>query len=126
MIDYHDILLPFIEKINSLPDRKAYASRTILCYTPNGILSPIVIELSLPPSPPSPSNKRVFTHGHDATTHWIWKLAKAHVCSNDAGIHQLVNHWYDRNAHPGFNFWNFGSIFDQRCNILLENFSFGL
>ncbi|XP_022881763.1 lipoxygenase 6, chloroplastic [Olea europaea var. sylvestris] len=98
MIDYHDILLPFIEKINSLPDRKAYASRTILCYTPNGILSPIVIELSLPPSPSSPSNKRVFTHGHDATTHWIWKLAKAHVCSNDAGIHQLVNHWLRTHA----------------------------
>ncbi|CAI9785093.1 unnamed protein product [Fraxinus pennsylvanica] len=98
ILNYHDILLPFIEKINSLPDRKAYASRTIFCHTPNGILSPIVIELSLPPTPSSPSNKRIFTRGHDATTHWIWKLAKAHVCSNDAGIHQLVNHWLRTHA----------------------------
>ncbi|KAL2547182.1 Lipoxygenase 6 [Forsythia ovata] len=98
ILDYHDILLPFIEKINLLPERKAYASRTIFCYTQNGILSPIVIELSLPTTPSSPSNKRIFTHGHDATAHWIWKLAKAHVCSNDAGIHQLVNHWLRTHA----------------------------
>lgn len=93
IIDYHDTLLPFIGKMNTLPERKAYASRTIFFYTPGGVLKPIIIELSLPPSPTSPTNKRVFTHGHHATTHWVWKLAKAHVCSNDAGVHQLVNHW---------------------------------
>ncbi|XP_052204408.1 lipoxygenase 6, chloroplastic isoform X2 [Diospyros lotus] len=97
ILDYHDLLLPFIEKMNSLPGRKAYASRTIFFYTPTGFLRPIVIELSLPPIPSS-SNKRIYTHGHDATTHWIWKLAKAHVCSNDAGIHQLVNHWLRTHA----------------------------
>ncbi|XP_071926383.1 lipoxygenase 6, chloroplastic isoform X2 [Coffea arabica] len=93
ILDYHDMLLPFIEGMNSLPGRKAYASRTIFFYTPTGILRPIIIELSLPPSSNSPRKKHVFVHGHDATTHWIWKQAKAHVCSNDAGIHQLVNHW---------------------------------
>ena len=93
IIDYHDMLLPFIEKMNSLPGRKAYASRTVFFYDQAGILRPIAIELSLPSSPSSPCNKHVYTHGHDATTHWIWKLAKAHVCSNDAGVHQLVNHW---------------------------------
>ncbi|KAF5189929.1 Lipoxygenase 6 protein [Thalictrum thalictroides] len=92
IIDYHDILLPFIKKMNSLPGRKAYASRTVFFYN-KGVLQPIAIELSLPPSPSSTISKRVYTHGHDATKYWIWKLAKAHVCSNDAGVHQLVNHW---------------------------------
>ncbi|KAL9151695.1 hypothetical protein ABFS82_11G068700 [Erythranthe guttata] len=98
ILDYHDLLLPFIEKMNALPDRKAYASRTVFYYGENGILRPIVIELSLPPTDSSPRNKFVFTHGHDATTHWTWKLAKAHVCSNDAGVHQLVNHWLKTHA----------------------------
>lgn len=93
IIDYHDIMLPFIEKMNELPDRKAYASRTIFHYSDTGILRPIVIELSLPPSSSTLKNKYVYTHGHGATANWIWKLAKAHVCSNDAGVHQLVNHW---------------------------------
>lgn len=98
LLDYHDMLLPFMEKMNSLPGRKAYASRTIFFYNRTGHLRPIVIELSLPPTSTSPQNKRVFTHGDDATTHWIWKQAKAHVCSNDAGIHQLVNHWLRTHA----------------------------
>ncbi|KAF5441840.1 hypothetical protein F2P56_037215, partial [Juglans regia] len=98
ILDYHDMLLPFIKKINSLPGRKSYASRTIFFYTKTGLLRPIAIELSLPPAPSSPQNKRVYTHGHDATMHWTWKLAKAHVCSNDAGVHQLVNHWLRTHA----------------------------
>jgi lipoxygenase len=98
IVDYHDVLLPFMEKMNSLKGRKAYASRTVFFYTRSGFLTPVVIELSLPPTPSSAQNKRVFTHGHDATTHWVWKQAKAHVCSNDAGIHQLVNHWLRTHA----------------------------
>ncbi|XP_057776930.1 lipoxygenase 6, chloroplastic [Salvia miltiorrhiza] len=97
IIDYHDLLLPFIEKMNELPDRKAYASRTVY-YFDDGILRPIVIELSLPPTPSSPRNKKIYTHGHGATSSWIWKLAKAHVCSNDAGVHQLMNHWLKTHA----------------------------
>ncbi|CAN4090618.1 unnamed protein product [Withania somnifera] len=98
LLDYHDMLLPFIGKMNSLPGRKAYASRTLFFYTSRGVLKPIAIELSLPPTPSSPRNKCIFSHGHDATNHWIWNLAKAHVCSNDAGIHQLVNHWLRTHA----------------------------
>ncbi|KAK2636726.1 hypothetical protein Ddye_031518 [Dipteronia dyeriana] len=98
ILDYHDMLLPFVDKINALPDRKSYASRTVFFYNKAKMLRPIVIELSLPPTPSSPRNKHVYTHGHDATTHWIWKLAKAHVCSNDCGIHQLVNHWLRTHA----------------------------
>ncbi|KAK7246965.1 hypothetical protein RIF29_41838 [Crotalaria pallida] len=98
ILDYHDTLLPFIKKMNSLPGRKAYASRTILFNSKTGIMRPIAIELSLPQTPSSPRNTRVYVHGHDATTNWIWKLAKAHVCANDAGIHQLVNHWLRTHA----------------------------
>ncbi|KAG8365931.1 hypothetical protein BUALT_Bualt17G0023300 [Buddleja alternifolia] len=97
-LDYHDLFFPFIEKINSLPDRKSYASRMIFYYSEIGILRPIIIELSLPPTPSSPRNKYIFTHGHDATSHWRWKLAKTHVCSNDVGVHQLVNHWLRTHA----------------------------
>ncbi|KFK41163.1 hypothetical protein AALP_AA2G093900 [Arabis alpina] len=99
LVDYHDMLLPFVEKINSIKEdpRKTYASRTIFYYSKNGALRPLAIELSLPPSAES-ENKFVYAHGHDATTHWIWKLAKAHVCSNDAGVHQLVNHWLRTHA----------------------------
>lgn len=96
ILDYHDIILPFIKKINALPGRKVYASRTVFLHSQTGTLTPIAIELSLPPTPSSKTNKHVYTHGHDATTYWIWKLAKAHVCSVDAGIHQLVNHWYKK------------------------------
>ncbi|XP_068332822.1 lipoxygenase 6, chloroplastic-like [Pyrus communis] len=98
ILDHHDTYMPFIERMNALPGRKAYASRTVFFYTPAGIMRPIAIELSLPPTASSPQTKRVYTHGHHATTHWIWKLAKAHVCSNDAGIHQLVNHWLRTHA----------------------------
>ncbi|KAJ6801839.1 lipoxygenase 6, chloroplastic [Iris pallida] len=99
IVDYHDLLLPFVKKINSLKGRKAYASRTIFFLTNAGILRPIVIELSLPPKTRSSgTRKRVYTHGHDATSFWIWKFAKAHVCSNDAGVHQLVNHWLRTHA----------------------------
>uniref|UniRef100_A0A1J3JMU6 Lipoxygenase n=1 Tax=Noccaea caerulescens TaxID=107243 RepID=A0A1J3JMU6_NOCCA len=99
LLDYHDMLLPFVEKINSIKEdpRKTYASRTIFLYSKTGALRPLVIELSLPPSAET-ENKFVYAHGHDATTHWIWKLAKAHVCSNDAGVHQLVNHWLRTHA----------------------------
>ncbi|KAL6536663.1 hypothetical protein OROMI_026244 [Orobanche minor] len=96
IIDYHDIYLPFIDKINSLDGRKSYATRTIYFLTDAGTLKPIAIELSLAPSSPRP--KRVVTPPVDATTYWMWQLAKAHVCSNDAGVHQLVNHWLRTHA----------------------------
>ncbi|KAA8540238.1 hypothetical protein F0562_024199 [Nyssa sinensis] len=92
ILDYHDVYLPFLDRVNALDDRKAYATRTIFFLNPLGTLKPIAIELSLPQS------KRVFTPPVDATTSWVWQLAKAHVCSNDAGVHQLVNHWLRTHA----------------------------
>lgn len=99
IIDYHDIYLPFLEGINALDGRKSYATRTIFFLTSRGTLKPVAIELSLPPAGPSSRSKRVVTPPVDATTHWMWQLAKAHVCSNDAGVHQLVNHWLRTHAN---------------------------
>ncbi|KAK1294193.1 hypothetical protein QJS10_CPA16g00198 [Acorus calamus] len=98
ILDYHDMLLPFIKKMKSLKDKKAYASRTIFFFDKSEILRPLVIELSLPPTTSSPEKKYIYTHGHDATTHWTWRMAKAHVCVNDTGVHQLVNHWLRTHA----------------------------
>ncbi|KAE8728617.1 Lipoxygenase 4 [Hibiscus syriacus] len=98
IVDYHDIYLPFLDRINALDGRKSYATRTIFFLTPTGSLKPIAIELSLPYTTPQSRAKRVVTPPVDATTNWIWQLAKAHVCSNDAGVHQLVNHWLRTHA----------------------------
>ncbi|KAL0415037.1 UNVERIFIED_CONTAM: Linoleate 13S-lipoxygenase 3-1, chloroplastic [Sesamum latifolium] len=98
IIDYHDIYLPFLDRMNALDGRKSYATRTIYFLTDLGTLKPIAIELSLPPTSPNTRSKRVLTPPVDATTYWMWQLAKAHVCSNDAGVHQLVNHWLRTHA----------------------------
>ncbi|WVZ21446.1 hypothetical protein V8G54_008768, partial [Vigna mungo] len=76
MINYHDVYVPFVDRINALDGRKSYATRTIFFLTPLGTLKPIAIELSLGPSSGS---KRVVTPPVDATTYWKWQLAKAHV-----------------------------------------------
>ncbi|KAJ1381887.1 PLAT/LH2 domain [Sesbania bispinosa] len=95
ILDYHDAYLPFINGINAHEDRKAYATRTILYLTQIGTLKPIAIELSLSQGEPS---KQVLTPPSDATSYWLWQLGKAHVCSNDAGVHQLVHHWLRTHA----------------------------
>lgn len=100
IVDYHDVYLPFIDRINALDGRKTYATRTVFFSTSLGTLKPVAIELSLPctGAPSSRESKRVITPPMDATSYWIWQLAKAHVCSNDAGVHQLVNHWLRTHA----------------------------
>ncbi|XP_023734299.1 lipoxygenase 1, chloroplastic [Lactuca sativa] len=98
IIDYHDTYLPFLDHINSLDGRKAYATRTIFYLTQSGTLKPVAIELSLPRALPGSRSKRVVTPPVDATSNWTWQLAKAHVCSNDAGVHQLANHWLRTHA----------------------------
>ncbi|TKY61137.1 Linoleate 13S-lipoxygenase 3-1 [Spatholobus suberectus] len=95
MINYHDVYVPFLDGINALDGRKSYATRAIFFLTLLGTLKPIAIELSLGPSSGS---KHVVTPPVDATTNWKWQLAKAHACANDAGVHQLVNHWLRTHA----------------------------
>ncbi|KAK5803292.1 hypothetical protein PVK06_030937 [Gossypium arboreum] len=48
ILDYHDVYLPFLDRINAHPTKKAYATRTIFVLTDMGSLKPIAIELSLP------------------------------------------------------------------------------
>ncbi|XP_040378425.1 probable lipoxygenase 6 isoform X1 [Oryza brachyantha] len=99
IMDYHDVYLPFLDRINAIEGRKAYATRTIFFLTEAGTLKPIAIELSLPPTQPGePGPSKVLTPPCDATTNWLWMLAKSHVSSNDAGVHQLVNHWLRTHA----------------------------
>ncbi|GJS67056.1 linoleate 13S-lipoxygenase 3-1, chloroplastic-like protein [Tanacetum coccineum] len=74
IIDYHDIYLPFLDRINALDERKAYATRTIFFLTPSGTLKPIAIELSLPRALPGSQLKRVLTPPIDATSNWTWQL----------------------------------------------------
>ncbi|CAN0877698.1 Lipoxygenase 3, chloroplastic [Linum grandiflorum] len=98
IVDYHDAYLPFLDKINALDGRNTYATRTVFFLTSQSTLKPIAIELSLSPAGPPSRSKRVITPPVDATSYWIWQLAKSHVCSNDAGVHQLVNHWLRTHA----------------------------
>ncbi|KAF6146632.1 hypothetical protein GIB67_008918 [Kingdonia uniflora] len=98
ILDHHDMYLPFLDRVNALDGRKAYATRTIFFLSSLGTLMPIAIELSLPHTGGDSSSKRVLTPAVDATTNWLWQLAKAHVCSNDAGVHQLINHWLRTHA----------------------------
>ncbi|KAI3449950.1 hypothetical protein Pfo_006615 [Paulownia fortunei] len=93
ILDYHDICLPFVDGINAIEGRKTYATRTIFFLTPLGTLKPVAVELSLPLAEETASSKQVLTPPTDGTTNWLWQLAKEHVCSNDAAIHTLVNHW---------------------------------
>ncbi|KAK3144660.1 hypothetical protein QOZ80_4AG0316030 [Eleusine coracana subsp. coracana] len=99
MLDFHDMFMPFLDRINAQDGRKAYGTRTLFFLTTAGTLKPIAIELCLPPMTEGCKRaKRVFTPPADATSNWLWQLAKAHVCSNDAGVHQLVNHWLRTHA----------------------------
>lgn len=92
ILDYHDAYIPFLEGINA-QDTKAYATRTIFFLTRLGTLKPIAIELSLPQGYPNHLSKQVLTPPEDSNSYWLWQLGKAHVCSNDSGVHQLVQHW---------------------------------
>ncbi|MBA0800142.1 hypothetical protein Gohar_010594, partial [Gossypium harknessii] len=98
ILDYHDVYLPFLDRINAHPTKKAYATRTIFVLTDMGSLKPIAIELSLPEKNRNGPPKCVVTPPVDATTCWLWQLGKAHVCSNDAGAHQLIHHWLRTHA----------------------------
>ncbi|KAK1426305.1 hypothetical protein QVD17_14976 [Tagetes erecta] len=96
ILDYHDIFLPYVNKVRDLKNLKTtlYGSRTLLYLTPDGtLLRPLAIELVRPPRDGKPQWKHVFTPSCDATSMWLWKLAKVHVLAHDSGYHQLVSHW---------------------------------
>ncbi|WOK95280.1 linoleate 13S-lipoxygenase 2-1, chloroplastic [Canna indica] len=93
MLDYHDLFLPYVNKIRELEGTTLYGSRTVFFLMPEGTLRPLAIELTRPASPTKPQWKQVFTPCWNATGAWLWKLAKTHAMAHDSGFHQLVSHW---------------------------------
>ncbi|KAL5976038.1 hypothetical protein ACLOJK_020368 [Asimina triloba] len=93
VLDYHDLLLPYVSLVRDLEGTTLYGSRTVFFLTNEGTLRPLAIELTRPASPTKPQWKKVFTPGFDNTDCWVWKFAKAHVCAHDMGYHELVVHW---------------------------------
>lgn len=94
MLDYNDLLLPYVKKTRELNGTTLYGSRTLMFLTPTGTLRPLAIELTRPPSDDKPQWKHVYTPAWDATGAWLWKMAKAQVLSHDSAYHQLVSHWW--------------------------------
>lgn len=92
-MDYHDILLPYVAKVRELEGTTLYGSRTLFFLVNDSALMPVAIELTRPQIGDRPQWKQVFTPGHDATSCWLWRMAKAHAIAHDSGIHQLVSHW---------------------------------
>ncbi|CDY61034.1 BnaA07g38540D, partial [Brassica napus] len=93
MLDYHDLLLPYVNKVRALDDSTLYASRALFFLSDDSTLRPVAIELTRPQDVNRPQWRQVFTPGYDATSCWLWSLAKTHVISHDAGYHQLISHW---------------------------------
>ncbi|KAI9082409.1 hypothetical protein K1719_035832 [Acacia pycnantha] len=93
IIDYHDLLLPYVNKVRQLEGRTLYGSRTVFFLTPQGTLKPLAIELTRPPTDGKPQWKQVFTPSCGSTNLWLWRLAKAHVLAHDSGVHELITHW---------------------------------
>jgi len=88
--------MPYLNRINTLPGVKMYASRTLLFLKDDGTLKPLAIELSVP----NPKGEqlgavsKVYTPSENGVDGAIWQLAKAYAAVNDSGVHQLVCHWY--------------------------------
>ncbi|KAF5735752.1 linoleate 13S-lipoxygenase 2-1 chloroplastic-like [Tripterygium wilfordii] len=93
IIDYHDMLLPYVSKIRALEGTTLYGSRALFFLTPDGSLKPLAIELVRPPMDDKPQWKEVYTPCWHSTGCWLWRLAKAHFLAHDSGYHQLVSHW---------------------------------
>ncbi|CAL5433861.1 unnamed protein product [Camellia sinensis] len=98
MLDYHDLLLPYVKKVRKIEGTTLYGSRTLFFLTPNGTLRALAIELTRPPMDGKAEWKQVFTPTWDATGCWLWRLAKTHVLVHDSGYHQLVSHWLGTNC----------------------------
>ncbi|XP_050219799.1 linoleate 13S-lipoxygenase 2-1, chloroplastic-like [Mercurialis annua] len=98
VLDYHDLLLPYVGKVRELEGTTLYGSRTLFFLVDECSLRPVAIELTRPKINDKPQWRQVFTPSFDATSCWLWRLAKAHVLAHDSGIHQLVSHWLRAHA----------------------------
>lgn len=123
VLDYHDLFLPYVNKVREQANTTFYGSRTLFFLTDHSTLRPLAIELTRPKSATKPQWREVFVPGYNSTSRWLWKLAKAHVLAHDAGYHQLVIHWY-----PSIKHFQLIFIIEFRLYGLLsstENFLFG-
>ncbi|KAF6162785.1 hypothetical protein GIB67_029054 [Kingdonia uniflora] len=94
ILDHHDTLMPYLNRINSTKT-KTYASRTLLLLKSDGTLTPLAIELSLshPKGEGYGAINKVFTPAAHGVEGSVWQLAKAYAIVNDSGVHQLISHW---------------------------------
>lgn len=99
VLDYHDLFLPYVNKVREQKNTTLYGSRTLFFLTDHSTLRPLAIELTRPKSDTKPQWREVFVPGYNSTSRWLWKLAKSHVLAQDAGFHQLVIHWYPSIKH---------------------------
>ncbi|KAI7726207.1 hypothetical protein M8C21_008551, partial [Ambrosia artemisiifolia] len=64
VLDYHDLLLPYVNKVREIEGTTLYGSRTLMFLTSTGTLRPLAIELTCPPNNGKPQWKHVLrTHG---------------------------------------------------------------
>ncbi|KAE8676593.1 Lipoxygenase 2 [Hibiscus syriacus] len=84
ILDYHDLFLPYVERVRDLKGRALYGSRTMFFLNPDETLKPIAIELTRPPMDGKPQWKEVYTSCLHSTGDWLWKLAKTQVLSQDS------------------------------------------
>ncbi|KAL6643293.1 hypothetical protein ACP70R_021474 [Stipagrostis hirtigluma subsp. patula] len=115
VVDHHDWIMPYLRRINELPDeeekgeispRKAYAARTLLFLNDDSTLRPLAIELSSPHPEDDklgavstvyvpPDNRDIAGNENRFTT---WDLAKAHAAVNDTCKNNFVYHWLRAHA----------------------------
>ncbi|WVZ92245.1 hypothetical protein U9M48_038326 [Paspalum notatum var. saurae] len=93
MLDYHDLFLPYVNRIREQEHTTMYGSRTVFFLRDDGTLQLLAIELTRPQSATQPQWRRVFTASTDTTESWLWRMAKSHVRAHDSGHHELISHW---------------------------------
>ncbi|XP_073063648.1 linoleate 13S-lipoxygenase 2-1, chloroplastic-like [Primulina eburnea] len=98
VLDYHDVLMPYVNKVREIKGTTLYGSRMLFFLTEHSSLSLLAIELTRPPVDGKPQWKQVFVEPSDATGLWLWRLAKTHAIAHDTGYHQLVSHWLRTHA----------------------------
>lgn len=94
VIDYHDLMLPFVEKVRKLKGRNLYGTRALFFRTPTDTLKPIAIELVRPPYGGNLQWKKAYVPSSLGTPGWLWMLAKAQFLAIESGYQQLISHWY--------------------------------
>ncbi|KAK1371588.1 Lipoxygenase [Heracleum sosnowskyi] len=93
VIDYHDLMLPFVDKVRNIEGTNLYGSRALFFRTTSDTLKPMAIELVRPPCKGKPQWKEAYTPSSHGTSGWLWMLAKAQFLALDSGYHQLISHW---------------------------------